>query len=288
MYFIKIALRRLTMRPWSSMFLIIGMAFVLAVGSALFTLSSYLKNYSGETSHPVYAFIKPTSDAQKIEEIKAKIQTNSELTKYELIDQNAFLETLSKNNIKFDVTLTVEDKDVLPRYFVVNSKNPTSAKSYLANIDGIEYAEYDEENLNKIKKTFTVSSAITKTISAGLFLILIIALINQLKVTIFVNKDEVEILTLLGANQKFVFMPIITESIIYGFFGGFLGWLIRIVWEYKSHNAIDAFLKTLGYEGIRKLSFSSIGYFLLVAIAISACSAIIIRPKQKGFEGMSK
>ena len=97
---------------------------------------------------------------------------------------------------------------------------PYQLKERLEKIDIVDEVQYSHEWIEKIQVVLGVVKLIGVVFGGLLFLAALFIVINTIKLTIYSRKDEIEILKLVGATNRFVKTPFLIEGSIQGFLGG--------------------------------------------------------------------
>ena len=112
---------------------------------------------------------------------------------------------------------------------------PKQLKTRLEMLEVVDEVHYSHEWAEKIQAIMGAVKLIGIIFGGLLFLAALFIIINTIKLTIYSRHDEVEILKLVGATNRFVKAPFLIEGSIQGFLGGltalvilFLGYLVAI------------------------------------------------------------
>jgi len=112
---------------------------------------------------------------------------------------------------------------------------PYQLKERLEKIDIVDEVQYSHEWIEKIQVVLGAVKLIGVVFGGLLFLAALFIIINTIKLTIYSRKDEIEILKLVGATNRFVKTPFLIEGAIQGFLGGsfalvmlFFGYVVAI------------------------------------------------------------
>lgn len=119
--------------------------------------------------------------------------------------------------------------DLLPASLEItlkrNSRDSESVESYvsrLKKIPGVGEVQYGEEWVRKLTN-FMQFTRLLVTLLGGFLLISVLFIVsNTIKLTIYARRDELELLSLVGATRLFIKAPFMIEGIIQGALGSFL------------------------------------------------------------------
>jgi cell division transport system permease protein len=99
-------------------------------------------------------------------------------------------------------------------------------KTRLETIDGVDEVQYSQEWIKRFQAIMEAIKLIGIVFGGLLFLAALFVITNTIKLTIYSRKDEIEILKLVGATNRFVKIPFLIEGSIQGFLGGSLALII--------------------------------------------------------------
>jgi cell division transport system permease protein len=99
-------------------------------------------------------------------------------------------------------------------------------KTRLEGIDGVDEVQYSQEWIERFQAIMGAVKIIGLVFGGLLFLAALFIITNTVKLTIYARKDEIEILKLVGATNRFVKIPFLIEGSIQGFLGGSVALII--------------------------------------------------------------
>ena len=97
---------------------------------------------------------------------------------------------------------------------------PYELKTRLERINGVDEVQYSQEWVERFQAIMGAVKIIGLVFGGLLFLAALFIITNTVKLTIYSRKDEIEILKLVGATNRFVKIPFLIEGSIQGFLGG--------------------------------------------------------------------
>jgi len=103
---------------------------------------------------------------------------------------------------------------------------PHQLKSRLERIDSVDEVQYSEEWIKRFQAIMEAIKLIGIVFGGLLFLAALFIITNTIKLTIYSRKDEIEILKLVGATNRFVKIPFLIEGSFQGFLGGSVALII--------------------------------------------------------------
>jgi cell division transport system permease protein len=108
---------------------------------------------------------------------------------------------------------------------------PYQVKRRLERIDGVDEVQYSQEWIKRVQAIMEAIRLIGIVFGGLLFLAALFVITNTIKLTIYSRKDEIEILKLVGATNRFVKIPFLIEGSIQGFLGGSLALIILFLFH---------------------------------------------------------
>jgi len=106
---------------------------------------------------------------------------------------------------------------------------PYQVKKSLERIDSVDEVQYSQEWIERFQAIMEAIKLVGIIFGGLLFLAALFVITNTIKLTIYSRKDEIEILKLVGATNRFVEIPFLIEGSIQGFLGGSLALIILFV-----------------------------------------------------------
>ena len=97
---------------------------------------------------------------------------------------------------------------------------PYQLKERLEGVDIVDEVQYSQEWIERFQEIMEAIKIIGMVFGGLLFLAALFIITNTIKLTIYSRKDEIEILKLVGATNRFVKIPFLIEGSIQGFLGG--------------------------------------------------------------------
>ena len=159
---------------------------------------------------------------------------------------------------------------VLPATFEVqlkpDARDIEQIKQIAARIEdnlGIHDIEYGQDWLERFLSFFAMvkTAGIVGGIFLGIASLSVIA--NTIRLTIFSRRDELEVLSLLGADKMYIALPFIWEGVIHGLLGGIIAIIAnQILFFFVVRDGLHSLLGSIG--GISQLS---LGFQLVIILS---------------------
>lgn len=171
--------------------------------------------------------------------LKNQIENLSETQSVEYISREKSLENFKERHKNDELTLqALEELDDNPLGAVLNVKalqtnQYENIAKFLENKQSTEFQNYiDKVNYNQNKIVIDKLTAIIDAIdNFGLIISVVASLIaiaitfNTIRLAIFVAKDEISVMRLVGAGKRYIQGPFMTVGVLYGV----VSWLITII-----------------------------------------------------------
>ncbi|MFH1509029.1 MAG: permease-like cell division protein FtsX [bacterium] len=140
-------------------------------------------------------------------------------------------------------------------------------------IDTINY----QDNKKVIEKLATTTNAVQKSgfgISIVFVIVAVLVIFNTIRLTIFTQKEEIEIMRLVGATGFFIRLPYLIEGIIYGLISSIISLVALAIMIKKFNPFIEAFFEGEA-EGILAFMTNNIWQILLWQLVLGIVLAVI-------------
>lgn len=273
----------------------ISLATVLVVSITLFTIGSLIFSRSLLSSTlaqvkdkvDISVYFKINAGEEEILALKESILSKDEVKSVEYISSEQALENFKerhKNNAL--ITQSLDELSENPLGAALNIKaNDTSQYEGIARflesgagsqnsiIDKINYFQ-NKIVIERLAKIIDSAKKLGFGISVILIVISVLVTFNTIRMAIYTSRDEISVMKLVGAGNKYISGPFIVEGIMYGFFASliamFLFYPITLwlgpatqnffggfnLFEYYVSNFVQLFLILLAF-GVALSSLSS-------------------------------
>lgn len=162
--------------------------------------------------------------------------------------------------------------DVLPASFEISLKKSSRSTeaveryvSRLKAIQGVGEIQYGEEWVRRFNTFLNFMRIVGALVGGFLILAVIFIVSNTIQLTVYARRDELEIMSLVGATRLFIKMPFLVEGVLQGVSGGLLALLLLISLHFLFlHNAGNFLTFNPATAG---LSFLPVEYSVGVLVA---------------------
>lgn len=145
-----------------------------------------------------------TSKDQAMRKYKEDLKGNPDLL--EAVETNPF-------PASFSVRL-------LPAYR--NEDRASAVATKIERMEGIEEAEYGKEWVGRLDDVVRILVMVDVAVGTIIALSCLFLVFNTIRLTVFARREEIEIMSLVGATDSFIKSPFLLVGFFYGFVGGVL------------------------------------------------------------------
>lgn len=200
--------------------------FVITVFTLLAAGSQAILNYF-ETRPQVTAFFEDQVTSQQIDLLKAKLAETGKTKEIRYVSKEEALAIYREQNKNDPLLLEMVTANILPASLEVSTTNITylgEIAEILRQEPGIEEVIFQQDVVEALHKWTTsirrIGAGLAISFSAAALLTILV--IIGMKVAL--RREEVEIMSLIGASRGFIRAPFLLEGIFYGVLGAFIAW----------------------------------------------------------------
>ncbi len=222
---------------------LVMMITLFVIGSTIF-MNEALTATLDQIKHKVdiNAYFLTTATEDQVLDIKSKVEKLPEVASVEYISREEALKQFKSRHENDQLTLqALEELDDNPfgASLAVQAKDPSQYEVIAKFLEGqVNVQGEDEQIIEKVNynQNKTVIDRLTNIIHLvervefifSIFLILasVMIVFNTIRLAIYTNKDEIEVMQLVGADNWFVRGPYVVEGILYGLTAGVVVLLI--------------------------------------------------------------
>lgn len=228
-YFLRRALLNIRQNPVISSVTMLTIFLALLIVGVFLLIGVNLENVSLRWSEKiqVVVYFPPDSNPQARAEIRARI---SRLPQVQRVVEVTSAEAMSRFRERLkgqESLLEGVSPDILPPSLEISLKRAYRSPEELARfvsqlrqIPGTAEIQYGEEWVKRFTAFVAMVRAVGMLVAAFLFVTVVFIVSNTIRLTIFARRDELEILSLVGATRAFIRLPFLIEGVIQGAVGG--------------------------------------------------------------------
>ena len=255
--------------------------------SAIPGLSSSILSYF-ETRPQIVAYFTDKKDENQIKELEAKLKETGKVSSVRYISKEEALSIYKEDNKNDPLLLEMVTADILPASLEVQTTQP----EYLPEINQMLQKEPEIEEVKYQQDIVDILLAWTNSIRrVGIVTVLLfsinalIVLVTIIGMKIALSRNEIDILTLIGATGWYVKKPFIKQGLVYSLTGALISWIITSLALLYISPALSGFLRYIhtlsfiSYKGMEisvyPVSYGFIGAILVVNLFIGFAVGLI-------------
>ena len=276
---------------WLSLVTVFILVLTLFSISVVFTLNVVADNAIKSVKDQVNidVFFDPTVPEDKVVAVQAYLESISEVKNVEYISKDQALENFKlahKDDLQIQESLSEIEENPLPSALVVKAVSLDDYSSIVVKLDNSEYSDLIasrnfEDNQVVIERLTAITDRIYQFgigVSAIFILVAILVVFNTLRMNMYTQREELGIMRLVGAQNMFIRLPFVLESVLYGI----LASVITILILFPLLSAVSPYIDSLfeGYDFNMFAYFTAnfwamLGLQILISIVISVISGMI-------------
>lgn len=157
-------------------------------------------------------------------------------------------------------------------------KNIRDFSEKIKNENGVESVEYGEKWISRFEQFMIFLRGFILVFGVVLFSGMILIISNTIKLSIYSRKDEIDLMTLLGATNQYIKVPLLLEGILQGVSGSLLALVsvkfIHLYIVFWFQGSLESVFRGLELQYLTKpIIFSVISTGIIVGVLGSSISA---------------
>ena len=235
----------------------------------------------------VSAYFSSSSVEDQILSVKSDLESLPEVKNVEYVSRDEALQIFKgkhETDSLIQESLAELDENPLQASLNIKAKDASQYASIVKFLEKNKFADTIEkinfyENEGAISRIQSISNGMK---SWGLLVTLVLALIamlvtfNTIRLTIYNQKQEIEIMRLVGASNWQIRGPYIVEGGIYGFFAGIISLAVIYPGIFSVSDKISAFIPSVNlFSYFIHFSYQIIPMVLIVGIALGVVSSSV-------------
>lgn len=277
LYYFKRAVSDILSNKFLNSITIVTIALCILVVSvfALFFENACRIIQSGEQGGKIMAYLEPEFNIKMLPQLKHKISSMGETEKIIFISKDDALKQLKKELASRSSFIdSLKDNPLPDALKIIVKKNVNQfnvIKEFAARIKKIpmvEDVEYGERWLGKFLSIFNLFKITGYAISSLFCMIALFITANTIRLSFYARRQEVEIMRLVGATDRFIITPFYIEGLLQGVAGGIAGLGILFLFFIFLFSGVE---NNIPLHMLFNIKFLSIKY----SVIIIACSAFL-------------
>jgi cell division transport system permease protein len=170
-------------------------------------------------------FLKDSVDAERGQALAAQLAARPGVAQAEYISRERALEEFRRFSGYGDALDALEDNP-LPAVIAItpapqlDHAQTNALFAQLAQLPEVESAKYDQKWLDRLYAAFDFARRVVAVVAALLAVSVLMVVGNTVRLEIAGSREEIGILKLLGASDRFIRRPFLYAGVLYGLLGG--------------------------------------------------------------------
>ena len=208
----------------------IALALLVVSAFSLFIMNTNALMQSWKTGMRVMAYLRPDVTPAALENVQERIETMYGVRRAVFISKDQALARL-KSQMKRQTSLFAGlDSNPLPDAFEITMLESTrdlekveALASNLERLTAVADVEYGQRWIGRFSSIIQVFSLAAYGLGCLFFMAAVFFVANTIRLVIYARRDEIEIMRLVGAEDRFIKTPLYIEGMVLGLVGGVLG-----------------------------------------------------------------
>ena len=232
-YFIRHAqvllssLGQLARAPGSTLMTVCAIGITLALPTLLYLVVENVENVSRnwQGRAQISVFLKLETTTKKAQALERELAQRAEIESSQLITAQQAMEEFRAQS-GFGVALDVLSDNPLPASILLHLNGdydqPASIEALIAEINSrpeVDLAQWDMAWIKRLHVILKLVERSVTLLAVLLVLAVIIIISNTIRLAIMNRRDEIEIMKLIGATERFIRRPFLYGGVLQGLFG---------------------------------------------------------------------
>lgn len=245
--------------PYQSLTSFLILFFTLFLSLFFFNMTSFFNGILSyvETRPQVTVYFQDKVEESDIFKIRDEVSATGKTTSIKYVSKDEALQIYKDLNKNNPLLLEMVTAEILPASLEVYATKPeylSQIAEFLKKQNGIDEVVFQKNIVDKLVGLTTVLRRISVFVLFFLLIISVIVLMTTTAFKIALKKDEIELMTLLGASKSYVRKPFLLEGVFFGIASGTLAFLFfYLIFLY-----FNTFFKSY-LAGIPTLPFYNLG-----------------------------
>lgn len=210
--------------------LVIGIALSLPIG--LYVVIDNLRASARElAAEPqVSAFMALDANRAEVAQIEARLKQNPRVQRFRYVPRDQALHELRQSSGLADIVDSLP-QNPLPDAFIINAGDSTpqaleALRDEIKQWPRVAHVQLDAAWARRLDAALRLGRLVVAILGALLALALIAATFNTIRLQVLTQRDEIEVIKLIGATDAFIRRPFLYFGALQGCAGGVVAWLI--------------------------------------------------------------
>ena len=202
---------------------------IVSAFALFFTNANDIMNYWGKGVR-IMAYLKPDTSQKNFPDIKREIQGIYGVQDVNFISKEEAFKRLKEQMKRQSSILMNLNENPLPDAFEIRmtassqgGEKVEEIATKIESLPSIEDVEYGQKWLEQFTNIFDLFRLAGYAMGGIFFMAAVFIVANTIRLVIYTRREEIEIMRLVGASERFIKGPFYIEGIIQGTLGGIIG-----------------------------------------------------------------
>lgn len=223
--------------PFATLMTIFVLGLALSLPSVFHVLYKNAERIAGQWdgASEISLFLKKDMSEQRVQVLINKLALYVDIDSVTYISRHQALEEF-KEMSSFSKALNYLDENPLPAVLVVvptkKAMNAAGSKLLVEKLEhepGIDLVRVDVDWIEKLQAILSLLVDIVIGIAVLLIISVLLIVSNTIRLNILNQREEIEVLKLVGATNSFIQRPYLYVGAWYGLLGGIIAWQLTLV-----------------------------------------------------------
>lgn len=254
---------------------VLGLSLTLPATLHILVKNAQSVSSSFENASEITLFLKNSISDKQSQGLVTRLNLYPEVESTQFISKAQAMQEF-KALSGFGRALNYLDENPLPAVILVKPSmrfsQPDAARALLVKLQKereVDLGKLDIQWLERLNAIVRLMQESVYTLAILLLSAVVLIIGNTIRLSIMNKREEIEVMKLVGATEGFIQRPFLYTGIWYGFFGGFVAFLVVEVMLWWLDGAIakvaSAYATSFSLQG---LSFADFGWLMLIAIGL--------------------
>ena len=214
----------------------VGLALFVVGLFALATYNLRLALVSIEERVEVVVYLRDDVRQSEIDLLQTELAKLGEVSRVRYVSKREALERAQQDLPEFADLFSGVEVNPLPQSLEIELRPGARNREVVERVSEaaagypfVEDVRYGREWGDKLFTLRRVGAATTAVLGGAFLLVAALIIGTALRIAIFARRDEIQIMRLVGATNRFIRLPFLLEGALSGLIGGLLAWLLTWV-----------------------------------------------------------
>ena len=211
-----------------------------------------------ETRPQIIAYFQPKTNENEIFKIRDELVSSGKVLSIKYTNQKEAFENYKKMNQDNPLLLEMVSADILPPSLEIYAKKPIflpQIAEYLKKQPSIDEVQFQKDILERLLILTSILRKVSFSFFGYLFLMTTAVLVALSHFKLALKKEEIELLSLLGASSFYIRKPFLKESVLMAFFTSIFSFALVLLLLFYFQPFLNSY-----FQGITTLSVNVLGF----------------------------